>query len=169
MQNEERVESGKAAKVAAAGGLLGTVPCALTSAASPLAAALTAGSVATCALCGIVYRYVVAADRDDAQLHSGAVAAFGLTRALPQIEAVLGAGRSDAEALAGAALLAGQSVLIVAFAAALLEARWRGAPSAGLAVMLWTTLACQWLRGLDSAARRRCRFQYLSVGCLWGV
>lgn len=123
MQNQERLESGKAAVVAAAGGAVGLLPTAVVASTSPTALFLTgAGGVATCALFGVVYRYVVAANPANPHLKGGAVAGFGLTRAFPLMEAVLSDGRTwTVEVLASAALLAGQSMLMVAFAALALE------------------------------------------------
>jgi hypothetical protein len=124
MQAAERIESGKAAAVAGVGGLFGSVPSALTSTAAPYDQLLSVGTgLVTCLLFGVVYRYVVASDRSNPQLKGGAVAAFGLTRGLPLAQGALeGVARLDAETLASAALLAGQSMLVVAFAAAALEA-----------------------------------------------
>jgi hypothetical protein len=123
MQNAERLESGKAAVIASVGGLVGVLPTSLTSTEGVSSVFLTAGAaVATCALFGVVYRYVLATDKTNPHLKGGAVAAFGLTRGFPLATGVLGDFDSPTvEALASAALLTGQSVLMIAFAATALE------------------------------------------------
>lgn len=117
------MESGKAAAAAAVGGVLGTLPLVLTDSAPLLAKALTFGSsVATCVLFGVVYRYAIAADRSNTQLKAGAVAAFGLTRGLALAESSLkGVAVIDGDAVATAALAAGQSMLVIGFAVVALE------------------------------------------------
>lgn len=117
------MESGKAAAAAAAGGFFGSLPLVLTSDTVLLDKALTLGaSVVTCLLFGVVYRYIVAADRSNPQLKGGAVAAFGLARGLALGEASLrGATTLDVDAVAVAALAAGQSMLVVGFATVALE------------------------------------------------
>jgi len=124
LQDAERKESGKAATAAVLGGLFGCVPLALASPDDVLVTLATlGGALATCALFGVVYRYVVRSDAHNSHLTGGAVAAFGLTRGLALAEAVLrGAEAIDIETLARAALAAGQSMLVVGFAAAALEA-----------------------------------------------
>ena len=124
MQMAERVESGKSAAAAVAGGLVGLCPTVLTSSASDFAKLLNVGTgCVTCALFGVLYRYVVAADPDNGQIKGGAVAAFGLTRGLVLVQSALaGVDRIDAEVAVSQALLLGQSLLMVTFAAAALEA-----------------------------------------------
>jgi hypothetical protein len=124
MQDAERMESGKAAVIAAAGGLAGTLPSVLSSTMAPAEQALSAlTGAATCFLFGVVYRYVAAGDPGNPQLRGGAVAAFGLTRGLALAQPVVARSAfPDGEALASGALLVGQSMLAVAFAAAALEA-----------------------------------------------
>eukprot|EP00892_Ulva_mutabilis_P011985 jgi/Ulvmu1/9159/UM005_0257.1 len=129
-QYQERLESGKAAVIAAAGGAVGLIPSAVATTSNSTALLLAAGGgLATCALFGVVYRYVVAASPTNPHLKGGAVAGFGLARALPLAEGSLSGGQQwTVEVLAGAALLAGQSMLMVAFAALALEtASKRGA------------------------------------------
>lgn len=78
--------------------------------------------LATCVLFGVVYRYASAANPGNGQLRGGVVGAFGLTRGLPLAQgALLASERLDAESVASAALLAGQSMLLVGFAAAAVE------------------------------------------------
>ena len=71
---------------------------------------------------GVVYRYIVRSDKRSGHLVGGAVSAFGLSRGLALVEGQLRA--ADAvtyEVLAQAALAAGQSMLIVGFAAVAME------------------------------------------------
>ncbi|KAF8060561.1 hypothetical protein HT031_004738 [Scenedesmus sp. PABB004] len=128
-QDGERVESGKAAALAAAGGLLGALPFLLASPAPGLGAALSlAGSVAGCVLMGVTYRYAVRQDDTNAQLRGGVVAAFALVKAAGAADALQAGAAADgaaplsAEVLGTAALYAGQSMLLFGFAAAALEA-----------------------------------------------
>lgn len=128
MQTAERVESGKSAAVAAAGGFLGILPTTVTASSGAVAQALSvATGLATCALFGVVYRYIVASDEKNPQLKGGAVAAFGLTRGLPLAQGALTSAESiDLEVLAAAGLLAGQSMLLFGFAAAAMELAFKG-------------------------------------------
>lgn len=123
VQNAERIESGKAAAIAAAGGFLGILPSALTTNAAPIEQLLSIGTtLVTCVLFGVVYRYIAAANPENVQLRGGAVAAFGLTRGLALAQsALMNSGKLDIETVASAALLAGQSMLVLGFAAAALE------------------------------------------------
>ena len=124
MQDAERIESGKSAGVAAAGGLVGIVPTALTATSASAFEQLLSVStgLATCFLFGVVYRYIVASDEANPQLKGGAVAAFGLTRGLPLAQGVLtGSSVIDVETVAAAGLLVGQSMLVLGFAAAAVE------------------------------------------------
>lgn len=109
--------------IAAAGGAIGLLPSAVAASSGTTALLLAAGGgLTTCALFGVVYRYVVAANPTNPHLKGGAVAGFGLARALPLAEGVLSDGREwTVEVIAAAALLAGQSMLMVAFAALALE------------------------------------------------
>jgi hypothetical protein len=118
----ERVESLKAGALAGATGLAASLP--LFSGGGLLA---PVSVFASCALFGIVYRYALRKDTGNVHLKGGVVAAFGLVRALPQVEAFLGPEEililpPSVEQTAQAALLAGESVLLFALAAAALEA-----------------------------------------------
>jgi hypothetical protein len=123
IQATERMESGKSAAVASAGGLIGILPTTLTSNAPPLETLLTiCTSLITCVLFGVVYRYIIASDPANPQLKGGAVAAFGLTRGLVLAQGtIMSAEQVDGEVLAAAGLLAGQSMFLMAFAAAAVE------------------------------------------------
>lgn len=124
MQSSERIESGKAGAVGIVGGAVGLLPSGLMQQYSPLALFLaTASGLATCALFGVLYRYVVAGDPQNTQLRGGAVAAFGLTRglAVAQVE-LTGAQDWSLPLLASSALSVAQSMLMFAFAAAAIEA-----------------------------------------------
>jgi hypothetical protein len=127
LQNAERMESGKAAAIAALGGLVGILPNTFTTNAAPFEQLLSIGtSLVTCLLFGIVYRYVSAANPENVQLRSGTVAAFGLTRGLALVQsAVVSSDNPNLQTLADVALLAGQSMLLVGFAAAALELGFR--------------------------------------------
>ena len=121
----ERIESIKAGSVAAFGGMLGLLPSALTSNVAPKDQFGDIGvATVTCVLFGLVYRYAVAADRNNTQLKGGVVAAFGLTRGLALAQNLVSSApgsRVDAQTAASAALVAGQSMLVIAFAAAAIE------------------------------------------------
>ncbi len=83
-QDAERIESAKAGAVAAVGGLLGSLPYLATAGHGVSSAALSAAQIfASCLLFGVTFRYVLAADKDNIQLKSGAVAAFGMVRLFP--------------------------------------------------------------------------------------
>lgn len=72
LQDSERVESGKAAAVAAAGGLTGSLPFFLlagSSAPSGLQGLLSLGAaIAGCVLFGVTYRYAVRQDANNLQV-----------------------------------------------------------------------------------------------------
>lgn len=124
MQSNERIESGKAGAIAVAGGAVGLLPSGLVQQYPPLALLLNVLSgLAACALFGVLYRYVVAGDPQNAQVRGGAVAAFGLTRGLAIVQADLSTVQDwSLPVLASAALSVGQSLLMFAFAAAAIEA-----------------------------------------------
>lgn len=119
---DDRRES---AKAGAAGALAGGLSHAPLAAATGHALGLGA-AVASCALFGVTYRYVVREDWDNFQLKSGAVGAFGLVRAAALAEMVQAYDSAAGAPLLGsvgeAALLAGQSMLMFAAAAVALEA-----------------------------------------------
>ena len=90
----------------------------------PLALLLTVVSgLATAALFGVMYRYVVAGYPENPQLKGGAVAAFGLARGLGMAQVELTAAQEwSLPLIASSALTVAQSMLMFAFAAAALEA-----------------------------------------------
>ena len=135
----DRAESGKAAAVAAAGGLAAALPFALAAGGSGAGELLSLGDAAACcALFGVAYRYAVREDAGNVHLRGGAVAAFALVRAaggfdLLQRAAASGGGGDVvgggglgallAPAVVGpAALYAGLCMLTFGAAAAALEA-----------------------------------------------
>ena len=124
VQSNERLESGKAAAVAVAGGAVGLLPSGLAQQSPPAALLLTVASgLATCVLFGVMYRYVVAGDAQNPQLKGGTVAAFGMARGLGMAQVELtGAQDWSLPLITSSALTVAQSVLMFAFAAAALEA-----------------------------------------------
>ena len=71
--------------MAAVGGLLGSLPYLATAGHGPGSAAVSAAQIfASCLLFGVTFRYVLAADRGNIQLKSGAVAAFGMVHPFHQ-------------------------------------------------------------------------------------
>lgn len=127
LQDSERVESGKAAALAAAGGLVGALPFLLSATAPGVQGILSLGaSAAACLLFGVTYRYAVRQDAMNVQLRGGVVAAFGLVKALGAadvIQATADAGDALSVAVVGnSALYAAQCMLVFGFSAAALEA-----------------------------------------------
>ncbi|GBF94357.1 hypothetical protein Rsub_06979 [Raphidocelis subcapitata] len=140
----DRVDSGRAAAIAVAGGLAATLPFALAGggAGGPSELLALAGTAACCALFGVTYRYAVREDSGNKHLRGGAVAAFALVRAAGGFDllqrstavaaaATAAAGGGEAAGIADlltpsvlgpAALYAGQCMLTFGFAAAALEA-----------------------------------------------
>jgi hypothetical protein len=83
-QDAERLESAKAGAVAAAGGLLGSLPFLATLGQGSASALLSAAQIfASCFLFGVTFRYVHHADPYNVQLKLGTVAAFGLVSRPP--------------------------------------------------------------------------------------
>ncbi|KAF6255576.1 hypothetical protein COO60DRAFT_199711 [Scenedesmus sp. NREL 46B-D3] len=126
-QDGDRVESGKAAALAAAGGLAGSLPFLLSASTPGLQGILSLGaSLAACLLFGVTYRYAVREDAANMHLRGGAVAAFGLVKALGAadvIQATADAGDVFGAAVVGnSALYALQCMLLFGFAAAAVEA-----------------------------------------------
>lgn len=78
----DRLESGKAAAVSAIAGTLSSLPFLLVSGdefgIGPLLS--TGGVIASCALYGVTYRYIIRRDLDNIHLKSGAAVAFALVR-----------------------------------------------------------------------------------------
>ncbi|ESQ54928.1 hypothetical protein EUTSA_v10025762mg [Eutrema salsugineum] len=119
-KDKERVESAKAAVVAAAVGTVAELPFALSQVSSIEQLVLPLGvAFASCALFGVTFRYAVRRDLDDSHLKSGAVAAFGFVKGLgmlsrgPPLEL---SWESLASHGIDGAVLVSQSVLIFAFA-----------------------------------------------------
>jgi hypothetical protein len=124
VQSSERIESSKAGAIAVVGGAVGLLPSGLVQQLSPLELLLSVTfGLATCALFGVLYRYVVASDPQNSQLRAGAVASFGLTRGLAIAQSELSSVQEwSLPLLATSALAVAQSLLIFAFAAAAIEA-----------------------------------------------
>ncbi|KAM6557777.1 hypothetical protein CsatB_004796 [Cannabis sativa] len=119
-KDKERLESVKAASIAAIVGTLASLPISLTqvSTTSELILPL-AITFASCALFGVTFRYTIRRDLDDVHLKTGAVAAFGVVKGL----AALGEGQPlelNTESLLshafGGATFVSQNLLIFAFA-----------------------------------------------------
>lgn len=77
-----------------------------------------------------VCRYAVRRDVANVQLKGGVVAAFGLVRGLAQAEEILrrsaaGSPTVPLEVMGGAAVAAGESMLVIGFAAAAMELAFR--------------------------------------------
>ena len=123
-EDAERIESAKAATAAAVSGALLSLP--LTVSQSPggiVTLESVAGIFLSCAVFGVTYRYAVRDDLGNDQLKGGVVGAFGLARGLGSADVYLhGSDAGTFASWAEAALLAGESVLVFAFAAAALEA-----------------------------------------------
>lgn len=124
-QDEERIESGKAAAIAAVAGAAATLPL-LAGSSQPSAAAVLslAASVGACFLFGVTYRYAVRQDASNTQLKAGVLAAFALVKSIGAgdvLQASAG-GNLDVQLLGTAGLYAAQSMLTFAFAATALEA-----------------------------------------------
>ncbi|KAG7546378.1 hypothetical protein ISN44_As12g017450 [Arabidopsis suecica] len=119
-KDKERLESAKAAVIAAAVGTIAELPFALSQVSSIEQLVLPLGiAFASCALFGVTFRYAVRRDLDDSHLKSGAVAAFGFVKGLgmlsrgPPLE--LSWESLFSHGIDGAVLVS-QSVLIFAFA-----------------------------------------------------
>eukprot|EP00850_Spirogloea_muscicola_P012978 SM000086S23030 [mRNA] locus=s86:120558:121855:- [translate_table: standard] len=124
----ERLESAKAAALAAAAG--GAISLPFTSAVagadlfSPAYLLSEAAVVITCLLFGVTYRYVLRRDLRNTQLKAGAVGAFAMTRGLAQVDTtqlLVGYPSAGTELVYAAALNAGESLIILAFAATAVE------------------------------------------------
>jgi hypothetical protein len=127
-QEADRLESGKAGAAAAAGGLAASLPFVAATAATPLAGLFSLGGVAASALLfGVVYRYAVRGDPDNAQLKAGVVGAFGLVRGIAAASEIVAAGSAGLTALPGGDVLGsagaamGESMLAFGFASVALE------------------------------------------------
>lgn len=86
--DEERLESVKAALVSALLGMFAGLPISLTHATSSSELILvSAVTFISCALFGITFRYAVRRDLDNLQLKTGIVAAFGFVKGLSKLDA----------------------------------------------------------------------------------
>ncbi|XP_010448614.1 PREDICTED: uncharacterized protein LOC104731055 [Camelina sativa] len=124
-KDKERMESAKAAVIAAAVGTIAETPFGLSQVSSIEQLVLPLGvAFASCALFGVTFRYAVRRDLDDSHLKSGAVAAFGFVKGLgmlsrgPPLE--LSWESLFSHGIDGAVLVS-QSVLIFAFASIALD------------------------------------------------
>jgi hypothetical protein len=121
-EDAERVESGKAAAVSTLAGTLASLPFSLVvDGGWGLGTLLSQGGIVlSCLLFGVTYRYIIRRDLGNLQLKSGAVAAFGLVRGIGQIDAtqaLVGFPETGIDKVLTAALEAGESMIIFAFAA----------------------------------------------------
>ncbi|XP_010538852.1 PREDICTED: uncharacterized protein LOC104813055 [Tarenaya hassleriana] len=119
-RDKERIESVKAAVIAAAIGTVAEIPIALSQVSSIEQLILPLGiAFVSCALFGVTFRYSVRRDLDDFHLKTGTTLAFGFVKGLgmlsvgPPLE--LSSESLVSHALDGA-LLVSQSLLIFAFA-----------------------------------------------------
>ncbi|KAL1828170.1 hypothetical protein DCAR_0207364 [Daucus carota subsp. sativus] len=86
-KNKERLESIKAAIVAAVIGTLAGLPFSLAQVTNISELIIPLGiTFASCALYGITYRYVIRRDLEDLHLKTGAAAAFGIVKGLAALE-----------------------------------------------------------------------------------
>jgi hypothetical protein len=128
MKDLDRIESAKAGTVSAIGGVLLSLPLALSQFSGNAFNQLAdVGATAlSCALFGIVYRYAVRENIDDFQLKGGVVGAFGLVRGVGQAEVFMDVASNNGElsfaAFAQAAAICGESVLVFLFAGLCVEA-----------------------------------------------
>ena len=119
----EKMESAKAAVLGGAGGGALATPLILSQGGGVVSIGIAAVS---CAVFGVTYRYAVRKDLGNNELKGGVVGAFGLARGLSAADVYLRAASLNGDAAgfetyAQAALLAGQGVLMYAFAALALE------------------------------------------------
>lgn len=128
MKDLDRIESAKAGTVSAIGGVLLSLPLALSQfSGNAFNQFADVGATAlSCALFGIVYRYAVRENIDDFQLKGGVVGAFGLVRGVGQAEVFMDVASNNGElsfaAFAQAAAICGESVLVFLFAGLCVEA-----------------------------------------------
>ncbi|KAL2651830.1 hypothetical protein R1flu_019958 [Riccia fluitans] len=117
----ERIESGKAAAVSVIAGTLSSLPfLPLSGDGIGLGSLLSVGGImASCALYGVTYRYIIRRDLKNLHLKSGAAAAFALVRGIAQVDTVsrqVGFPGQGGEQVLMAALRAGESVFVFIFA-----------------------------------------------------
>ena len=124
----DRIESAKVGTISATGGVLLSLPLALSqfngNAFNQFAD--VGATAVSCALFGIVYRYAVRENIDDFQLKGGVVGAFGLVRGVGQAEVFMDVASNNNElsfsSFAQAAAICGESVLVFLFAGLCVEA-----------------------------------------------
>ena len=127
-KDRERIESAKVGTVSAIGGVLLSLPLALSQfSGNAFNQFADVGATAlSCALFGVVYRYAVRENIDDFQLKGGVVGAFGLVRGVGQAEVFMDVASNNDElsfaAFAQAAAICGESVLVFLFAGLCVEA-----------------------------------------------
>jgi len=127
-KDRERIESAKVGTVSAIGGVLLSLPLALSQfSGNAFNQFADVGATAlSCALFGVVYRYAVRESIDDFQLKGGVVGAFGLVRGVGQAEVFMDVASNNDElsfaAFAQAAAICGESVLVFLFAGLCVEA-----------------------------------------------
>jgi hypothetical protein len=127
-EDRDRIESAKVGTVSAIGGVLLSLPLALSQfSGNAFNQFADVGATAlSCALFGIVYRYAVRENIDDFQLKGGVVGAFGLVRGVGQAEVFMDVASNNDElsfaAFAQAAAICGESVLVFLFAGLCVEA-----------------------------------------------
>ena len=127
-KNLDRIESAKVGTISATGGVLLSLPLALSqfngNAFNQFAD--VGATAVSCALFGIVYRYAVRENIDDFQLKGGVVGAFGLVRGVGQAEVFMDVASNNNElsfsSFAQAAAICGESVLVFLFAGLCVEA-----------------------------------------------
>lgn len=124
-KTEGRIESAKAAFIAASVGTLAGLPIYLTQASdnSLLILPLVVAFI-SCALFGVTYRYAVRRDLDDFHLKTGAAAAFGVVKGLAILEGgpplELEMGSLVSHAINGAVCVS-ENILIFGFAAVAMD------------------------------------------------
>ena len=127
-KDRDRIESAKVGTVSAIGGVLLSLPLALSQfSGNAFNQFADVGATAlSCALFGVVYRYAVRENIDDFQLKGGVVGAFGLVRGVGQAEVFMDVASNNDElsfaAFAQAAAICGESVLVFLFAGLCVEA-----------------------------------------------
>ena len=127
-KDRERIESAKVGTVSAIGGVLLSLPLALSQfSGNAFNQFADVGATAlSCALFGVVYRYAVRENIDDFQLKGGVVGVFGLVLGVGQAEVFMDVASNNDElsfaAFAQAAAICGESVLVFLFAGLCVEA-----------------------------------------------
>lgn len=120
-EDAEKVESGKAAVMAAIAGTIAFSPFILSADTWAELGTGVGGALLSCALFGVTYRYAVRSDIANSQLKGGVVGAFGLVRGVAQAEIVLSTQGLSMDSILTSALYAGESMIMFGFAAVALE------------------------------------------------